>query len=319
MRASPSTRSARTSPLAEWKRRPATWSTCTSPEADFASTSPSRPRAATSADAVGSRASEPSGQRIRTPTCGVRPNEIQAGPMPKPLPPMPISTTTSPPLSSTVACSIASRVASSSRSASSSTVVSVGLGRLDRDGPAGLRMRSRGLPGVSNACTARLLPRRVGLTNRSSRTGLTKSAARSRTPAPKGIGVQTGHVPLLSAVRVAGQTPAGADGTGTRLEPALERAHDPRVDGGAVAGGGDLDLRLQPFGQAQGDSGRERVVGAGPARAPAPLLLLDVDELGIAAGEADLDAAGNRGGERERRLADDVEQAQVERGAERLA
>ena len=47
-------------------------------------------------------------------------------------------------------------------------------------------------------------------------------------------------------------------------------------------------------------------------------LLFDVHELGIAAGEANLDAAGDRFGQGERRLVDDVEQPQVERGPERL-
>ena len=103
----------------------------------------------------------------------------------------------------------------------------------------------------------------------------------------------------------------------TRLEPALERAHDPRVDGGAVGGGGDLDLRLQKLGQAQGDSGREGVVRA-QRLSGLGLLLLDVDELGLAADEANLDASGNLGGERERELSEQVEQAQVERGLDRL-
>src|SRR5829696_5024913 len=115
---------------------------------------------------------------------------------------------------------------------------------------------------------------------------------------------------LLSTVRVAGQTPADANGTGTGLEPAMKRAHDPRVDGGAFEIRGYLDLRLEPFGQAQGDAGGEGIVGArglhGLRR-----LLLDVHELRIAAGEANLDAAGNRLGQRERRLVDDVEQSQV--------
>ena len=44
----------------------------------------------------------------------------------------------------------------------------------------------------------------------------------------------------------------------------------------------------------------------------------DVDELRVAAGEANLDPAGHRAREGERRLADDVQQTQVQRGAERL-
>ena len=48
------------------------------------------------------------------------------------------------------------------------------------------------------------------------------------------------------------------------------------------------------------------------------LLLFDVHELGVATGEANLDPAGHRVREGERRLADDVEQTQVQRGAERL-
>src|SRR5215208_3205544 len=105
---------------------------------------------------------------------------------------------------------------------------------------------------------------------------------------------------LLSTVRVAGQAPADANGTGARLEPAMKRAHDPRVDGGAFEIRGDLDLRLEPLGQAQGDAGREGVVAARGLHG-LRLLFLDVDELGIAAGKADLDAAGNRFREGERR------------------
>ena len=74
MRASPSTVAARTSPLADWTRRAVTWSTATSPEADFACTSPSQPEVLRFAEAVEQSSSAPSGQRIRMPTCG-RPSE----------------------------------------------------------------------------------------------------------------------------------------------------------------------------------------------------------------------------------------------------
>ena len=47
-------------------------------------------------------------------------------------------------------------------------------------------------------------------------------------------------------------------------------------------------------------------------------LLLDVDELGLPAGETNLDPAGNLGVERERDLVEEVEQPQLERGLERL-
>ena len=127
------------------------------PTAVFSSTLPSRPVAATSADAVVHSRSESSGHRMRMPTAGVRPKVIQAGPTPKPLLPTPISTVTSLPFSSTVARSIASRVASSSRSASSTTVVRpVSLGSTEIR-PAAFLTRRRVLPGVSNACTAGLL------------------------------------------------------------------------------------------------------------------------------------------------------------------
>ena len=198
MRASPSTVAARTSPLADCTRSPATCSTAMSPEAVFTSTSPSRPLAATSAEAVAQSRSEPSGQRMRMPTCGVRPKEIQAGPTPKPLPPTPISTVTSLPFSSTVARSIASRVASSSRSASSSTVVRpVSLASTEIR-PAAFLTRRRVLPGVSNACTAGLLHLRAGLTTRSSGgTGLHQSGTQQDAGAVRDR-VKTGHVRLLS-------------------------------------------------------------------------------------------------------------------------
>ncbi len=48
------------------------------------------------------------------------------------------------------------------------------------------------------------------------------------------------------------------------------------------------------------------------------LLVLDVDELGLAAGEANLDTTGNLGVERQRDLAEEVEQPQLERRLERL-
>ena len=48
------------------------------------------------------------------------------------------------------------------------------------------------------------------------------------------------------------------------------------------------------------------------------LLVLDVDELGLAAGEANLDATRDLGVERQRDLAEQVEQPQLERRLERL-
>ncbi len=110
--------------------------------------------------------------------------------------------------------------------------------------------------------------------------------------------------------------PACANRAGARLEPALKRAHDPGVDRGAFEIGGDLELRLQPFGQAQRDAGGEGVVARGLRGLR--LLLFDVDELRIPAGEANLDPPRHRARQGERGLADDVQQSQVQRGAERL-
>ena len=94
--------------------------------------------------------------------CGRRPAACdrmrsRPGPTPKPMPPTPISTETSLPFISTVARSIAWRVVSSSRSASSSTVVRpVSLGSTEIR-PEAFLTRRRVLPGVSNTCTAGLL------------------------------------------------------------------------------------------------------------------------------------------------------------------
>ena len=71
-------------------------------------------------------------------------------------------------------------------------------------------------------------------------------------------------------------------------------------------------------------SGRRRVMRAENESSPpdgvgsAPLPLPRRRRLGIATGEANLDPAGHRVGKCERRFADDVEQSQVKRRAERL-
>ena len=253
--------------------------------------------------------SEPSGQRMRTATwaCGRRDPD---GPNRSPCVDADLDAT-SLPFSSTVAFSTPpGRVVVAKRHELDRRLA--GLGRLDLR-PAGIAnaqsrlsgsvKRVHGAPPCGAGRPARFARRRTGLT----------SVGHQQDAGTVGDGIKAGHDLLLSTVRVAGQTPADADGTGTRLEPALKRAHDPRVDGGAFEIAATSICAFSP-------SGRRRVMRAEKeSSAPAActgsgcLLLLDVDELRIAAGEANLDAAGNRVGQRERRLADDVEQPQVKR------
>src|ERR1700751_187629 len=97
-------------------------------------------------------------------------------------------------------------------------------------------------------------------------------------------------IALLSAPAVAGEPAAAvsAAGRGTRLERPDEHLDEPGVHGDAVEGGGCVEPVLPALGQARGDAGGEGLVG-GLRRGR--LLVGDVDALGIAAGEPDLDAA----------------------------
>src|SRR5439155_13334948 len=116
------------------------------------------------------------------------------------------------------------------------------------------------------------------------------------------------HRLLLSAAAVAGHAPAaGSAALWVRtLGDLLEK---PGVGGDACVLGGRVDDRLQRFREAKGDAGAEAVVRRGHRGA----LLLDVEELGIPAGDSHFDVAVReligqlRGG-----LAEHVHQAEPE-------
>ena len=103
--------------------------------------------------------------------------------------------------------------------------------------------------------------------------------------------------------------PPPEDGRGSRGD--AEHVDEPRVDGDPFAGGGGLEPRLEALGQAEGDPGRERLVGGLERRR---LLVADEDELRVAAGEPDLDAPLFELAVREleRRLAERLEEAPAE-------
>src|SRR5581483_11718038 len=91
---------------------------------------------------------------------------------------------------------------------------------------------------------------------------------------------------LLSAAPVAAEAVAAAGrGTVVGLDRALERLDEPRVDGRAVTDGGGLDPLLEALGQPQRDPGREGLVD----RLRDAAVLADEHQLGVAAGDADLD------------------------------
>ena len=100
---------------------------------------------------------------------------------------------------------------------------------------------------------------------------------------------------------------------GSRLEGAEERPHDPRVGRNAPAARNELDLRLQGFGQTEGDPGAEIVTGR-RRRLGLTRTIVDEDELRIAPREAHLDVPGGElRVECQRRLGEHVEEPQLER------
>src|SRR5438552_9091565 len=78
------------------------------------------------------------------------------------------------------------------------------------------------------------------------------------------------------------------DVDGAGLGGPCDRAHEPGIRGDPLALGRLLDGRLQRFGEAQADPRRELLAGDAGGLAGG----VDEDELGLLAGEADLDVAG---------------------------
>src|SRR6059058_3607751 len=94
---------------------------------------------------------------------------------------------------------------------------------------------------------------------------------------------------LLSVAAVAGEAVAASGrGWAARLDRALERLDEPRVDGGAFACGSGLDPLLQALGEPKSDARRERLVGLLRHGA----VLADEDELEVVAGNAQLNVRG---------------------------
>src|SRR6059058_1068526 len=94
---------------------------------------------------------------------------------------------------------------------------------------------------------------------------------------------------LLSVAAVAGEAVAASGrGWAARLDRALERLDEPRVDGGAFTGGGGLDPLLEALGQPERDAGRERLVD----RLRHAAVFADEHELEVVAGDAHLDVRG---------------------------
>src|SRR5579862_6633851 len=96
-------------------------------------------------------------------------------------------------------------------------------------------------------------------------------------------------MPLSFSVAAVARKAVAATGRwAARLDRALERLDEPRVDGRAFACGGGLDPLLQALGEPEGDAGRERLVG----RLGRPVVFADEDELEVVAGDAQLDVRG---------------------------
>src|SRR6059058_2349053 len=94
---------------------------------------------------------------------------------------------------------------------------------------------------------------------------------------------------LLSVAAVAGEAVAASGrGWAARLDRALERLDEPRVDGGALACGGGLDPLLQALGEPECDARRECLVGLLRQGA----VLADEHELEVVAGDTQLDVRG---------------------------
>ena len=102
------------------------------------------------------------------------------------------------------------------------------------------------------------------------------------------------------------------------IEHACDPAHEPGIGRDAFTGGGGLDAQLQRLGKAERDPARELL----PARhLDGVRSLIDDDhELGLTAGETDLDPTGfELAADLEGGLAEEVEEPEMERGAESLA
>src|SRR5438093_1497921 len=152
-------------------------------------------------------------------------------------------------------------------------------------------------------------------------------AAANRRPPQIGLGEVVGeqarierHRVLLSALGVALKSVSPAAAGRSRLERTCNRAHEPAVRGDPLALRRDLDARLQPLGESERDTrGQAVTVGGRPGGGSGSRLVVHEDELGIAAGEANLDMAGRKlGREPDRHLGEEVEQSQMQRGLERL-
>src|SRR5205085_3431374 len=95
------------------------------------------------------------------------------------------------------------------------------------------------------------------------------------------------HLFLLTPAE-AGESVAWAPApAAARADGAGERAHEPRVDGNALAGGGGFDRHLQSLGKPQGDAGDQGILRS--RRRGRLALVLDVKERRILAGHPDLD------------------------------
>lgn len=124
------------------------------------------------------------------------------------------------------------------------------------------------------------------------------------------------HLPSLAPAE-AGESISGAaaPAAGTGADEPRERAHQPRVDGDALPGGGRFDRGLQTLGKAKRDARDENLVAHGRRRGFA--LILHVDERGILPRQADLNMSGRKLVRKlERGFAQGIEQPQARRGAD---
>src|SRR5690349_14652158 len=260
------------SPLAASTRASATTSpNSTSPEPVWTWTAPKRPRPSTSAEPVFDSMLVPSGQRTTTST-----SALLKRPRPR------TSTTTSwpspRPCTSTRASSTAALLASSPRSASSSTVVSCVSAVSSRTSPAPSLMSSRVSPGVWN----------VSVLIAGGRPGARAGAAGACRPSLRDVRTEAGKMPSPIPPLAAGVARQPVAGLLLRRAAAAarERADDPRVDGDALGRRRHLDRALERLGQPQRDAGRVRLVGGRGRRLG---LVSDEDELGVLAGQPHLD------------------------------
>src|SRR5918996_1140592 len=308
-----------TSPLAVFTSiGPRARSSSMSPDAVFTDTSPSSPSTRTSVDPPVSSRSVPGGHVRRASTASSQ--LIWIGPHRKRG--VCSIVTTWPPSRSSARTSISARASGPRRpSDTSSTRVRGSSAVVTTTRPLGRRTWRATLPGVSKACTsvtgtcgcrasacARGCPWGASAYGECGRRG--RGGLRSRTGAVRSASF------LLSALGVALQAVSAAP-HGPRIEHAGDRAHEPGVGRDAFLGGCSFDARLERLGETERDAPRVLLSGRDLYRLPR--LVRHDNELRLPPGKPDLDARRvELAADLERRLAEEVEQPQVERRGERV-